>query len=200
LEDASAWLPHAREQDTHDHTKPGGRDRTDAMTALNVWTYPTVEGARRLEQRLSDGAVGDVVVMDGSLVTWLPGRTTPQVRELQGVARTRGLGVGFWGLLFGIVVVGPDLETLVGEPQSGLDGALAGVGIDRTVLADLRTGLRPGCSAVAAICDDIVAAEIERVSGPVSGSFSRREDALAQSLRALFTADQEDALRRVFSA
>jgi uncharacterized membrane protein len=170
------------------------------MTALSVWTYPNVEGARRLEQRLSDGAAGDVVVLDGSLVTWLPGRSTPQVRELQGVARTRGLGVGFWGLLFGIVVAGPDLETLVGAPPSGLDGVLSGVGIDRQILVDLRQGLRPGCSAVAAICDEAVAQDIERVTALASANSLRHGGALAHSMRRGLTADQEEALRRVFSA
>jgi len=170
------------------------------MTALNVWTYPNIEGARRLEHRLSDGAAGDVVVMDGSLVTWLPGRTTPQVRELQGVARTGGLGVGFWGLLFGIVVAGPDLETLVGEPRTGLDGVLAGVGIDRQVLVDLRRGLRPGRSAVAAICDEAVATDIERVTGPAAAAAPLHDGGLAHSMRRRLTPGQEEALRRVFSA
>jgi len=149
---------------------------------------------------LSDGAAGDVVVLDGSLVTWLPGRSTPQVRELQGVARTRGLGVGFWGLLFGIVVAGPDLETLVGEPPSGLDGVLSGVGIDRQVLVDLRRGLRPGCSAVAAICDEAVAADIERATRLASLGSPRQHGPLGHSMLRRLTAGQEEALRRVFSA
>ncbi len=84
------------------------------VTELRVWTYPTVDGARRLEQRMSDGTVGDILVTDGVIATWMPGRASPQVRELQGAARTGSLGVGFWGMLFGIVVSGPDLAELSG--------------------------------------------------------------------------------------
>ena len=170
------------------------------MTALNVWTYRHVEGARRLEQRLSDGAVGDLVVMDGALVTWLPGRAAPQVRELQGTARTDSLGVGFWGLLFGIVVAGPDLAALVGDPRRALDGSLSGIGVDREFLADLRRGLRPGCSAVAVICADAVAADIERASRLPSSTSRLHEAAPPDSTQRRLTDQQDEALRRVFSA
>lgn len=170
------------------------------MTALNVWTYSYVEGARRLEQRLGDGTVGDLVVMDGALVTWLPGRSAPLVRELQGTARTDSLGVGFWGLLFGIVVSGPDLATLAGDSRLVLDGSLTGVGADREFLADLRGRLRPGCSAVAVICPEGVAADIDRVSRLPSRS-SRPPEALPPgTTQKLLTNDEEDALRQVFSA
>jgi uncharacterized membrane protein len=170
------------------------------MTALSVWTYPYVEGARRLEQRLSDGTAGDVVVMDGALVTWLPGRSAPQVRELQGAARTRSLGVGFWGLLFGIVVAGPDLANLVGEPRPDLDGLMSGVGVDQQVLAELRRGLRPGSSAVAVICDEATAAAIERVGAHPAGTSRSHDVAAPSTTRRRLTGDQEEALRRVFSA
>jgi uncharacterized membrane protein len=172
----------------------------DAETTLGVWTYPYPDGARRLEQRLSDGSAGDVVVLDGALVTWLPGRATPQVRELQGVARTRGLGVGFWGLLFGIVTAGPDLAALRGDTHPTLDSSLSGVGIGREVLADLRRGLRPGGSALAVICAEAVLVEIESTSALGPRSSRPHETGPVRTTRQPLTKDQEAALRRVFSA
>lgn len=169
------------------------------MTALSIWTYPYAEGARRLEQRLADGTAGDVVVMDGALVIWLPGRAAPQVRELQGTARTGSLGIPFWGLLFGIVVAGPELAALAGEQRRALDASLSGVGIDRTVLGDLRRALRPGRSAVAAICSEVASAEIERASR-LPSKVPRRQQALPDTLRRRLTDEQDEALRRLFSA
>jgi len=169
------------------------------VTELGVWTYPSVDGARRLEQRMSDGAVGDIVVTDGAIVTWMPGRASPHVRELQGAARTGSLGVGFWGMLFGIVVSGPDLAGLAGGPTRTLDGSLTGVGVDREVLAELRRALRPGCSAFAVICAEETATLIEGASSTVARPLRADERVVPTSTRRRLTDNQDLALRRVFS-
>jgi uncharacterized membrane protein len=181
-------------------TPPDELVGADATTTLSVWTYPYADGARRFEQRLSDGAAGDVVVLDGALVTWLSGRATPQIRELQGAARTRSLGAGFWGLLFGIVAAGPDLAALRGDPPRVLDSSLSGVGLGPAVLDDLRRGLQPGCSAVAVICTEAELVEIESASTLPPRSSEAPEKGLVRTMRQPLTSDQEEALRRVFSA
>jgi uncharacterized membrane protein len=169
------------------------------VTELRVWTYPDVDGARRFERRMSDGSAGDIVVTDGAIVTWMPGRASPQVRELQGVARTGSLGLGFWGMLFGIVVSGPDLAELRGDPTRALDGSLTGVGVDGAVLSELRRNLRPGCSAFAVICAEEVAAVIAGAAR-IRGTTPRADEAAAPTqARRILTEDQDDALRRVFS-
>jgi uncharacterized membrane protein len=168
------------------------------VTTLSVWTYPDGEGARRLEQRLAEGAAGDVAVRDGALATWVPGRAAPRVRDLQRTARTDSFGVGFWGLLFGIVVAGPELSDLGGGTQQALDGSLSGIGVDRRLLADLRRGLRPGCSALAVIADEAVVDDIHAAS-TVGGAGTKDGTRPDQVLRRL-TPDQEAALQRVFSA
>jgi uncharacterized membrane protein len=159
------------------------------VTALSVWTFPSTGDAGRIERRLSEGAAGDVVVIDGALAAWGPGRTAPRIRELQGAARSASLGVGFWGLLFGIVVAGPELADLDGGPRSSLDGSLAGVGIDPDLLADLRRGLLPGRSALAVLADESVTDDIQAA---IDGT--RHEHA-----QRCLTSGQEAALRRVFS-
>ena len=169
------------------------------MTTLSVWTYPDIEGARRLEQRLAEGAAGDVVVRDGALATWALGRAAPRVRDVEGTARTDSLGVGFWGLLFGIVVAGPELADLGGGTHQALDASLSGVGVDHSLMADLRRGLRPGCSALAIISDDAVADDIHAActgAGAGGATGRTRPDRVLRR----FTPDQEAALRRVFSA
>lgn len=168
------------------------------MTTISVWTYPDADGARRLEQRLAEGAAGDLVVRDGALATWVAGRAAPRVRELQGAGRTDSLGVGFWGLLFGIVAAGPELADLGGGTDQALDGSLAGIGIDHELMAELRRGLRPGCSALAVIADEAVSDEIHAATSvsEAGASGGARPD---QALRRL-TPGQEAALHRVFSS
>lgn len=168
------------------------------MTTLSVWTYPDVDGARRLEQRLAEGAAGDVVVRDAALAAWTPGRAAPRVRDVQGMARTDSLGIGFWGLLFGIVVSGPELAELGGGTNQALDDSLSGIGFDGHLLAALRRGLRPGCSAFAVIADEAVADDIDVAATAASGGATER--ALPDRVLRQLTPDHDAALRRVFSA
>ncbi len=177
------------------------RARTDRMcdvTTLSVWTYPDVDGARRLEQRLAEGAAGDVVVRDAALATWASGRAAPRVRDVQGLARTDSLGAGFWGLLFGIVVAGPELAELGGGTGLALEESLSGVGFDGELLAALRRGWGPGCSTLAVIADEALADEIH-VAATVAGvgaNVRTRPDRVVRRL----APDHDAALHRLFSA
>lgn len=177
---------------------PNRTDGAETATVLGVWTYPDTDGARRLEQRLSDGTAGDVVVLDGAVVTWLSGRATPQIRDLQGVARTRSFGASFWGLLFGIIAAGPDLAALRGDLHTTLDSSLTGVGISWEVLVDLRRGLQPGSSAVAVICDEALLDEIETASTLLPRRPRLHQAGPVHITRQPLTQRQEAALRRVF--
>lgn len=169
------------------------------MSALAVWTYADAGGARRLERLLSNGTLGDVSVTDGAVVTWTRGRASAQVRELQGVARTCNLGSSFWGMLFGIVVSGPELSSIAGAEQRALDESLAGVGVSRETLLALRRRLQPGGSAVAVICGEAVAEAIEAIGADAACDGSPATDDLSSTTR-LLTADQEHALRRIFAS
>jgi uncharacterized membrane protein len=163
-----------------------------------VWTYPDPAGARRLEKCLSDGTLGDLAIADGVVATWTRGRGAAQVRELQGVARTFSLGTTFWGMLFGIVVAGPSLVRSVGSPPHALDSSLEAIGVDREFLVSLRVRMRPGGSAVAAVCTESAASAIASVSNiPEFASSQTPTDAATSTVRRL-TPDQEHALRRVF--
>ena len=168
------------------------------MTALSVWTYPDVDGARRLEQRLAEGVVGDVLVRDAVVATWASGRAAPRVRDVQGVARTGSLGPGFWGLLFGIVVAGPELAELGGGTDRALDESLSGIGIDGELLAALRRGLRPGGSALAVICDEALTDEIHVEA--VAASAGARVRTTPDRVLLRLAPDHDAALHRVFSS
>jgi uncharacterized membrane protein len=170
------------------------------VSALAVWTYADTGGARRLERFLSDGALGDVSVTDGAVVTWARGRASAQVRELQGVARTCNLGASFWGMLFGIVVSGPELSSIAGSRQRALDESLEGVGVGRETLLALRRRLQPGGSAVAVVCDEELAAAIEAVGGTTTGNVHAAMTDVGDSTTRLLSAGQEDALRRIFAS
>lgn len=169
------------------------------MSALAVWTYPDAAGARRLERSLRDGALGDVSVTDGAVVTWTRGRASAQVRELQGVARTCNLGSSFWGMLFGIVVSGPELSSIAGAEQRVLDESLGGVGVSRETLVALRGRLQPGGSALAVICSEAVVSAIQAVGADTAGDGSAATANLSSTTR-LLAANEEYALRRIFAS
>lgn len=170
------------------------------MSVLAVWTYPDAAGARRLERLLSNGTLGDVSITDGAVVTWTRGRASAQVRELQGVARTCNLGSSFWGMLFGIVVSGPELSSIAGAEQRALDESLGGVGVSRETLLALRSRLRPGGSAVAMICEEVVAEAIESIGSDAPLDLPAATTDLGASTTRLLTVDEEYALRRIFAS
>ncbi|OJV93607.1 MAG: hypothetical protein BGO47_06700 [Microbacterium sp. 67-17] len=166
------------------------------MSALAVWTFADTGGARWLERLLAEGIAGDVAVTDGAVVTWASGRASAQVRELQGVARMANLGSSFWGMLFGIVVSGPELAAMGGSERA-LDGALGGVGVDQATLVTLRRRLQAGGSALAVICDAAVASGIDTMRANADRAVT--PDRCETTTRAL-SVDHENALRRVFAS
>lgn len=169
------------------------------MIELGVWIYPTVDGGRRLERRLSESSTSDAVVMDGAVVVWLPGNAAPFVRDIRGVLPARGLGAGFWGLLFGIVAAGPCLNRLIGESGTVLDGALSGVGIDAGVVGDLRGALQPGSSAVALIGDESLSASTERLARLLPAASPWPRSTVPHRTRTRLSADHAATLRWVFA-
>lgn len=169
------------------------------MSALAVWAYADAGGARRLERLLSDGTLGDVDVTDGAVVTWARGRASAQVRELQGVARTCNLGASFWGMLFGIVVSGPELSRRAGSDEGALDESLVGVGVSRETLVALRRRIQPGGSAVAVICSEAVVSAIQAIGAEAACDGPSTTESHPRTTR-LLTAAEECALRRVFAS
>ena len=168
-------------------------------TAVVVWAYPHTAGALRLETLLADGTLGDLSVTDGAVVTWIRGRASAQVRELRGVPRTGNLGTAFWGMLFGIVVSGPELSNRVESRQRALDESMEAVGVDRETLIELRRRLQPGGSAGPVICGEAVAPAIRAVGTGRSRDARSSPLGSAACTTRVLTADQERALHRAFA-
>ncbi|MBN9175715.1 MAG: DUF1269 domain-containing protein, partial [Microbacterium sp.] len=109
------------------------------------------------------------------------------------------LGTAFWGMLFGIVVSGPELSNRVESRQRALDESMEAVGVDRETLIELRRRLQPGGSAVAVICGEAVASAIRAVGTGRSRDARSSPLGSAACTTRVLTADQERALHRAFA-
>ena len=170
----------------------------DATRNLCLWPFGDPHAAARLERELCTTGTDPVVLADGALLTWRPGRRVPHLREPQNIGRSRPLGLGFWGLLFGIVVAGPELAASAQQSTVGLDESLRPVGIDPELVSAVRLALVPGTSALAAWCDDPTAdlitlaarsSRVVTVSGPPGGPVAVRwqlSDHHSSELRRIF--------------
>jgi uncharacterized membrane protein len=160
------------------------------VTSFALWTFPDADGAQRAEAALGATAAREhLTVYDGAVVTWPDGRNRPRKRELQGVARTAILGEAFWGLLFGTAFFAADLQALTrAGPPAAID-AFDGVGIGGDVMAELTEWVVVGTSALLVLAD--------KASCEVLGRGLAAHS--ARTLQVLLSADQNLALRRVFT-
>lgn len=132
-------------------------------SALTVWHYDSPRGAAAGEVRLRDlQQRGHVTVVDAVTVTWVPGAHAPRVVHL----RHRGLWArgpeSVLGPLVAVLVADSTPGTIAAGPDL-LASRLAGTGIERDFLADVRDGLVPGTSALLVLSSDADLDEIRLV-------------------------------------
>lgn len=143
------------------------------MHQLNVIAFDDADQARELRtavQRLANE--GRVVIDDAVFVT-----RTPQgrVRVHQTADLTPGAGAlagGFWGLLFGTLLLGPAGGLAVGAATAGgaaLMGAVIDAGVPEEFVAQVKDAVAPGSTALILLTSDVdlpaLEAELARVAG-----------------------------------
>jgi uncharacterized membrane protein len=115
-----------------------------------------VSGLQQREQLLLHDAVIVRREADGS----------SHVRETTDVTPTQaGVGAGFWGLLIGTLLGGPIGGLVVGAASAGggaLYAKLVDTGVKDETIAELRTALPPGRTAVALLVSHVDVAELQR--------------------------------------
>jgi uncharacterized membrane protein len=161
------------------------------MGTLTVWKFATAEGA--------DAAVGTleglqkqelIKVHDAATVSWPADRKRPRTRQLANLAGAGAMSGAFWGLLFGLLFFVPLLGMAVGAAAGAIGGSLADVGIDDGFIANVRSKVTPGSSALFVLTSDAV---IDRVQQAF-------QDTQAELIQTNLSADEEAQLREVFAA
>lgn len=119
------------------------------MSTLTVWKFPEADGAQEalatLQQLQSEQLI---TVLDGAVVTWPEGAKKPKTRQLSDMTGRGALGGAFWGMLFGMIFFIPLIGLAVGAAAGALGGSLAHAGISDDFIADVKTKVTPGTSAL----------------------------------------------------
>ena len=127
------------------------------MTVLAVWTFADAAAARKAEVELASlSARGVLTIADGAVLTWPRGRRSPHTRQLQSLPLVAGLSSTFWGLLLGTVFFLPTLEpasdaAIIGQARADAKGFLRAIGLNDEFVADLRSAVTFGRSALFAL-------------------------------------------------
>jgi uncharacterized membrane protein len=125
------------------------------MVSLTVWKFPTPLGVDAGELRLRRlEELKAITVHDAAALIWMPGAEGPTLRHLRHrTAKKAGKG-SLWGALVGVLVAAPVAGAAVGAAAGGAIERLRGSGIDEEFVADVRTALTPGTSALLLLSSD----------------------------------------------
>jgi uncharacterized membrane protein len=127
------------------------------MATLTVLKFDDAHGAEQaLEtlQRLQRRHL--LVVQDAAVVSWPTGSKGPKTRQAIDTTRAGALSGGFWGFLLGLLFFAPLAGLAVGAATGALGGALTDVGIDDDFIAQTRSKITPGTSALFLLSEEPV--------------------------------------------
>jgi uncharacterized membrane protein len=164
---------------------PLARNGAPAVNTVSVWRFDTSGGAEEalhVLERLQTRRL--VVIDDAALLVWRSGAPRPSGYQVGTATGTTALSGAFWGLLFGLLFLIP----LAGATEDS--AVLAGIGLTDEFLADVRSRITAGTSALFLLTD---AAAVDGLHEALDGS---RTDLLVSTL----DHEQQAALQRAFDA
>ncbi len=160
------------------------------MAALTVWKFDTAEGADAALDTLEQLQTEQLItLLDGAVVTWPPDRRKPKTHQMHHMAAGGALGGGFWGLLFGLIFFVPFLGAAIGAGMGALMGSMTDVGVDDQFIAEVRSQVTPGTSALFIMSEGAV---VDKVRDAFKGTHP-------QLIRTNLSDAQEQQLREAFS-
>ncbi|WGL50389.1 DUF1269 domain-containing protein [Nocardioides sp. BP30] len=161
-------------------------------TTLTVWVYDSALGAAAGEVRLKDLEQRNaLVVHDAVTVTWFPGAHEPRIGHVRHRALLSAGQGSMLGVILGAALFVPVAGVAVGAGAGVLMSRLHGVGIERSLLEDLRARLAPGRSALVVLSSEAdpetVRTFVSRglARGDVELLYARLSDDAPAELRAL---------------
>ena len=160
------------------------------MATLTVWKFNSAEGAGDAVEKLGELQRQELIkVHDAAIVEWPERKKKPTTRQLHNLAGAGAMGGAFWGFLFGLIFFVPLLGMAVGASMGALTGSLADVGIDDSFIAQVRSKVTPGTSAMFVMTSDAV---VDKVSEAFQGTDM-------ELVQTNLSGDQEQQLRTAFA-
>jgi uncharacterized membrane protein len=137
------------------------------MATLTVTKFHDPNGAENALETLQQLEKQRLIqIHDGAVVSWPADKKKPKTRQMRSMTGAGALGGSFWGLLFGLIFFVPLLGLAVGAAAGALGGALSDVGIDDDFIAQARSQITPGTSALFVLTSDAV---IDKVKEAFAG-------------------------------
>jgi uncharacterized membrane protein len=161
------------------------------MATLSVWKFDDPDTAGEAVRVLEDlQRQGSIHLLDATWVSWPSGRRGPKTHPLHGFTTVGAVGGGFFGFLLGVIFFVPLLGLALGAAAGAATGRLADVGLNDTLIAELRAKVTPGTSALFVLTE-------KAVPGRVAEAFSGFH---AELITSNLSDDQEKTLRETFYA
>ncbi len=159
------------------------------MATLTVMKFENPNGAESALERINDMQKQALIkVVDAATVSWPEGAKKPKTKQAVNVTCIGALDGTFWGMLFGILFFMPFIGALVGAAFGAMAGALADFGIDDNFIANVKSKVTEGTSALFLLSSDVV---VDRVT---EGIADLAPDVIATNL----SSDQEEKLKAAF--
>jgi uncharacterized membrane protein len=167
-------------------------DTAAPASALTVLKFDTADGAERMAKLLGDLARQNLLtVLDAATVSWPAGAKKPKTQQMHNLAGAGALDGAFWGLLFGIIFFVPLFGLAVGAAMGALAGSMRDVGIDDKFIAEVRSKVTEGTSALFLLTQNVV---IDRVADAV-----RQQGLRFEVIASNLTEEREQKLREAFA-
>lgn len=159
------------------------------MATLSVLKFNTPEGAEQLLGKIQELQKQQLIqIQDAAIVTWPVGAKKPKTKQLQSMTGIGALQGAFWGMLFGLLFFIPFVGLALGAAMGALAGHFADYGIDDKFIAETRSKVTEGTSALFLLTSGAVQ---DKVAEALKGT-------QAEIISTNLTKEQEDKLREAF--
>jgi uncharacterized membrane protein len=162
------------------------------MATLTAWKFDSADGAADALAMLNRLQKQQLVqLQDAALVTWPEDAKKPAISQLHNLVGAGTVGGAFWGAMFGLLFLVPLLGIAIGAGIGAIVASTADIGIDDSLVKELREKIVPGSSALLLLSTSAVT---DRVLDEMK-SYRGHADLIETNL----TREQEAKLRRTFA-
>ena len=159
------------------------------MSSFVVMKFASADGAEKALATLGELSKQHLIkIADAAIVTWPEGKKKPKTQQAINLTAAGALSGGFWGLLFGFIFFVPLLGAALGAAMGALSGSMADIGINDEFIADCRSKITEGTSAL------FLLAETSAADRVVDELKSHEPELISTNL----SKEQEEKLRQAF--
>ena len=131
------------------------------MTTLSVFKFETTEGADQALASLVEMQKQKLIVLqDAATVVWEQGKKKPKTRQAYNLTAAGAVSGAFWGMLFGLLFFVPFFGLAFGAAMGAMSGKMGDYGIDDTFIANVKSKVTEGTSAIFLLTSNEVASKV----------------------------------------